>query len=113
MLKGVAETANWTTQKIGAARELIEHTAEYIRICLPKIYSHELVQVIFEQPYCRISNLVDKDIAKRQTASTYLKRLCEIDVLQEIHAGKEKLFVHPKLIKLMTEDDHQFEKYKL
>lgn len=111
MLKGVEDTANWTTQKIGSVRTLIEHTSDFIRASLPKIYSHELVQVIFEQPYCRIGNLVERDIAKRQTASTYLKQLCEIGVLHEIQSGKEKLFVHPKLIKLMTEDNHQFVNY--
>jgi len=58
MLKGVEYTASWTTQKIGSIRMLIEHTTEFIRASLPKIYSHELLQVIFEQPYCRIGNLV-------------------------------------------------------
>ena len=111
MLKGVEDTANWTTRKIESVRTLIEHTSDFIRASLPKIYSHELVQVIFEQPYCRIGNLVERDIAKRQTASTYLKQLCEIGVLHEIQSGKEKLFVHPKLIKLMTEDNHQFVNY--
>ncbi|MET1256393.1 protein adenylyltransferase Fic [Aliikangiella maris] len=111
MLAAVEQTAKWTTEKIGAVRELIEHTTEYIRESLPKIYSHELVQVIFEQPYCRIGNLVQRDIAKRQTASTYLKQLCEIGVLNEIQAGKEKLFVHPKLIQLMTSDNNQIAHY--
>ena len=49
----------------------MESTTDYVRAQLPKIYSYELVQLIFEQPYCRISNLVERDIAKRQTASTY------------------------------------------
>lgn len=39
---------------------------------LPVIYSRELVDVIFEQPYSRIGNLVDRGIAKRQAASRYL-----------------------------------------
>ena len=111
MLKAVEVTANWTTQKIDAVRKLIDRTSEYIKTNLPKIYSHELVQIIFEQPYCRISNLVESNIAKRQTASVYLKQLTEIGVLYEIQAGKEKLFVHPKLIQLMTEDNNNFEPY--
>ncbi len=69
------------------------------------------MQTIFEQPYCRISSLVKSDIAKRQTASVYLKQLADIGVLKEIQAGKEKLFVHPKLIQLMTEDNNNFELY--
>lgn len=112
MLKGIKETSIWTTNKIEAVRNLIEHTTEFIKINLPKIYSHELIQIIFEQPYCRISNLVENKIAKRQTASVYLKQLCDLGVLQEIQLGKEKLFVHPKLVQLMTKDEHDFNKYK-
>ncbi len=111
MLKGVENTATWTTQKIEGVRQLIEHTSEYVKTKLPKIYSYELVQIIFEQPYCRIANLVEKNIAKRQTASVYLKQLCDIGVLIEIQAGKEKLFVHPKLVQLMTDDKHSFDFY--
>ncbi|MDT0604921.1 protein adenylyltransferase Fic [Thalassotalea castellviae] len=111
ILKAVEETAKWTTDKISAVRELIEHTTKYIREQLPKIYTYELVKVIFEQPYCRISNLVDSDIAKRQTASVYLKQLCDIGVLTEIKEGKEKLFVHPKLVQLMTCETNDFENY--
>ncbi|MDW5502671.1 Fic family protein [Pseudomonas lundensis] len=111
MLTAVEQTAKWTTAKIAAVRALIEHTNEYIKHRLPKIYSHELVHIIFEQPYCRITNLVDGGIAKRQTASDYLKKLCDIGVLQEIQAGKEKLFVHPKLTTLMSHDSNQFTLY--
>lgn len=111
MLKAVEYTARWTTDKIAATRELIEETTRYIQCELPGVYSHELVQVIFEQPYCRIGNLVERDIAKRQTASIYLQQLCEIGVLQEIRAGREKLFVHPKLVRLMTEDGNEVAPY--
>ena len=104
MLRGVEQTANWTCEKIAAIKILMEQTANYIREHLPKIYSYELVQVIFEQPYCRINNLVERDIAKRQTASIYLKQLIEIGVLQEAVSGKEKLFVNPRLMKLMTSE---------
>ncbi len=111
ILKAVEQTATWTTQKITAVRQLIEHTTEFIKTNLPKIYSHELVQAIFEQPCCRITNLVEQNIAKRQTASVYLKQLCEIGVLQEITTGKEKLFIHSKLIQLITEGKHEFDYY--
>ncbi len=106
MLKGVEQTAIWTSDKITAIRALMESTTDYIKAQLPKTYSYELVQLIFEQPYCRINNLVERDIAKRQTASTYLKQLADIGVLQEINSGKEKLFVHPRLMTLMTKDSN-------
>lgn len=111
VLKTVETSASWTTRKIEAVRKLIEQTTEYVRDQLPQIYSHELIQVIFEQPYCRIQDLVQQDIAKRQTASVYLKQLSDIGVLYEMQAGKEKLFVHPKLIQLLTQDNNEFIPY--
>ena len=111
MLRAVEATSRWTTAKIAAIRRLAEHTTEYVRTQLPKIYSRELVDVIFEQPYCRIGNLVDKNIAQRQTASRYLKDLTDLGVLREMSVGKEKLFVHPKLMLLLTKDDNDFSPY--
>lgn len=111
-LHAVEITSQWTSNKIAAVRELVEHTKEHVRQNLPKIYSHELVQVIFEQPYCRIQNLVERGLAKRQTASVHLKQLCQIAVLQEIQAGREKFFVHPKLLHLMTTDENSFTPYE-
>ncbi|HEY1394122.1 MAG TPA: Fic family protein, partial [Methylibium sp.] len=99
------------TRKIAAIRSLVEHTASYVRERLPKIYSRELVDVIFEQPYCRIGNLVDKRVAQRQAASRYLKELSALGVLKELQAGKEKLFVHPKLMQLLVRDDNESAPY--
>lgn len=111
MLSAVEETARWTCVKIAAIRRLAEHTTQFVRAQLPKTYSRELVDVIFEQPYCRISNVVDKQIAQRQAASRYLKELVSIGVLQEVQVGKEKLFIHPKLMHLLTRDDNNFTPY--
>ncbi len=111
MLKAVEETSRWTTAKIGGIRALTEHTTAHVRQALPKIYSRELVDVIFEQPYCRISDLMTKGVAQRQAASRYLKELVGIGVLQEMAVGKEKLFIHPKLMQLLSWDGNEFVKY--
>lgn len=113
MLDAVEQTANWTRQKISAVAGLMEHTTQYLRQVAPSIYSRELVEQIFIQPYCRIGNLVDADIAKRQTASVYLKQLCEAGVLKEMKVGREKLFIHPKLIRLLTTNSNEFTEYPI
>ncbi len=107
MLAGVEETALWTTAKIEAIRELSLHTANHVRQELPKIYSRELIDVIFEQPYCRIANVVDRGIAGRQAASRYLHALSGIGVLEERKSGREKLFLHPTLLRLLTRDSNE------
>ncbi len=43
MLESVRVTAEWTTGKINAIRELLDQTATGIRQSLPKIYSRGLV----------------------------------------------------------------------
>lgn len=111
VLRGVEETANWTRQKIDAIRLLLAHTTDYVRDRAPKVYSHELVSLIFEQPYCRIGNVVDAGLLERRAASRYLKELAEIGVLEERTAGREKLFLHPKLLTLLTQDENDFEPY--
>lgn len=112
MLQGVEETAQWTTAKILAIKQLADHTAQHVRERLPKLYSRELVDVIFEQPYCRIANLVDRGIAQRQAASRYLHALAELGVLEEKTLGKEKLFVHPRLLRLLGNEAHEYERHE-
>jgi hypothetical protein len=59
---------------------------------------------MFMQPYCRISNLVEREIAQRQTASKMLKELVAQKVLREITLGREKVFINLELMKLLTRD---------
>ena len=104
MLAAIADTARWTTAKIAAMRDLMGRTAETVRTKAGGVYSRELIDLIFMQPYCRIGNLVDAGLCGRQTASIHLKSLCDIGVLEEIKAGREKLFIHPALMKLLLSE---------
>lgn len=111
MLDAVDETAGWTNQKIRAIRALMDHTMVHVQASTPKIYSRELVELIFSQAYCRIGNLVERGIAKRQAASTYLKALADIGVLEEEKVGRDKVFIHRKYMTLLGSDGHTFEPY--
>lgn len=102
MLDAVRSTAHWTTSRIKAIRALIDETAERMKHDAPGIYSRELTELIFVQPYCRIANVVEADIAQRQTASVYLKQLVDIGLLREMKAGREKLFINPRLIQVLS-----------
>jgi Fic family protein len=108
VLQGVEDTAAWTTEKIAAIRRLSEDTREFVKSRLPKIYSQELVDVLFEQPYCRIGNVVDAGVVERQAASRYLRTLAKAGILSERKAGREKLFVHTRLLDLLMSDRHAY-----
>lgn len=106
MLAAVTETALWTRDKVLAIQTLQARATAFMRSHASKIYSRELVDALFVQPYCRIQNLVDSGIAKRQTAAAYLNQLTDIGMLTGIKVGREKLFLHPHFVRLLTSDDH-------
>ncbi len=103
ILEAVKATAEWTTAKIGAIRGLLDETGAAIRQRMPKIYSRELAELIFVHPYCRISDVVAADIAKRQTATVYLKALAAQGVLEQVKAGRENLYINHPLLVLLAE----------
>ena len=107
MLRGIDETARWTVAKIAAIRALTATVTEHLRRAHPKLYDRDLVDVIFEQPYCRIRNVVDRGLGTRQSASRYLHGLVEARVLREVRVGREKLFLNPRLMTLLTRDSNE------
>jgi cell filamentation protein, protein adenylyltransferase len=103
LLTGIEETAEWTTGRIVAIRDLFDETLARCRAKLPsKVYSKELVELIFMQPYCKIQFLVEAGIAKRQTASEYLQELEKLGVLTAERQGREILYKHPALVKVLS-----------
>ena len=71
MLNAVEQTARATRERIVAIKDLMNKTGEMVRKKAPKIYSKDLVEVVFRQPYCKIKFLEEAGIGKRQTASAY------------------------------------------
>ena len=104
MLEAVKQTSVFTLNKVNAIYELFNNTVEEIRDKAEDIYSRELVEVIFGQPYCSIGILVQKGIASRNTASKYLKRLEGMGILESQAEGKETLFKNIKLYELMSKN---------
>lgn len=91
-----------TKNRIKAIHELMESTSLVIQQQLPKIYSKELFEVLFERPYCKIRFLEEAKIAQRQTASQYLKQLEEIGVLKTEKAGREKYYYNENFLKILS-----------
>lgn len=102
-LTAVEDTAKWTVKKILAIQNLISDTCNFVQTHAPLVYKKDLVELLFVQPYIRIGNLVECRLAERQTASKHLKTLCALDVLEEVQAGREKLFINKKFLDLLKE----------
>jgi len=83
MLDAVDQTARLTRDKILAIRELMIKTLEFAKENLPsRVYSKDLIELLFHQPYTKGQFLVDAGIAKRQAAADYLKKLKETGILK-------------------------------
>jgi Fic family protein len=111
MLKAVELTAIWTMHKIRAIRTLMDQATELMRTGAPKVYSRELVELLFTKPYCRISDLEERNIAKRQSASKYLKELVAIGMLIEEKSGRDKIYLHRTYMDLLSSDEHAVQPY--
>jgi Fic family protein len=107
MLSAVQETSEWTTAKIKAIDDLMTSTVRFVSAERPKIYSRELIEIIFTQPYCRIANIVQGGLANRATASKHLKQLADIGVLVERKEGRENLYINARFLDLLISDSNE------
>lgn len=102
LLRGLEETAVWTTERIRAIRELLDATVERVRSEAPKVYTRELVDLVFRLPYCKIAFVVEAGLAERKTASSYLQELERLGILESERVGREVIFKHPALLKVLA-----------
>ena len=101
ILEGIEETSKQTLEKIRAIRNLMESTLDRVKEKCPRVYSKELVETIFENPYSKIDFLVAKLGVNRKTASKYLKKLEENKFLSSLQVGKEVLYINNSLMKIL------------
>lgn len=103
MLEAVEQTSTYTHDKIISIRSLLENALEEGRKKLPeRVYSKELIELLFHQPYIKGQFLVDAGIAKRKTAAEYLKELEKAGILRLKKTGKENLYLNVALFKLLS-----------
>ncbi|MBW2109698.1 MAG: Fic family protein [Deltaproteobacteria bacterium] len=103
MLASVEETATFTRERILAIRDLMMETMEKARRELPRrVYSKELIELLFRQPYTKGQFLVDAGIAERKTAATYLRKLEKVGILKAQKIGRENLYLNWKLYDLLS-----------
>lgn len=102
MLTAVKATAKETLKLINQIHNLLQETIEKVRQEAEDIYSREFIDMLFMQPYCKISFLVDGGIASRNTASKYLNRLVDLGILELEKVGNESLYLNKKLYELLS-----------
>jgi len=103
MLEAVENTSVFTRQRILAIRKLLDETLELAKRKLPaRVYSKDLIELVFHQPYTKGQFVVEAGLAERQTAAEYLKELEDIGVLSPRKVGRENLYLNVKLYELLA-----------
>jgi len=67
-------------------------------------FSYELLQLMFTLPYLKIELLEKREIAHRQTASTWLKKLTDAGIVKPQKIGRTTYYVNYRLMELLSAD---------
>lgn len=103
-LKAVEDTALRTVKKIDSIQETMVYFSDQLKKKDSKLYSKELVEYLFEQPYARITALADRLDITRQTASNRLKKLEYYNLLTSVRAQNEIIYLNPYFIDELSKD---------
>ncbi len=104
MLEAIEVTAQKTLLMLERVHSAIEAAAVVARADMSKGYSRELIDVVFSQPFTRISHVEQAGIANRNTASTYLRELERLSILRGMKVGRERLFLNVTLMDVLSRD---------
>ena len=104
MLDMIETTANKGLIRLKEVIGLMEKTAEKIKSELPKVYSKDLIEIIFKLPYTKRQFLINAGLGTPKTVGNYLISLEEKGYLKSIKVGKEKLYLNHKLMKILERE---------
>lgn len=103
ILKGVAQTARGTLRQIDEISELQESVRIQVAKLLGGNFNNELLNVLFEQPYARITNVVQRCGVSRPTATKWLNELVNTQILTDLKIGRERLFINSPYLRILTD----------
>ena len=100
-LKSVEVTALETIDLIIGIKKLMQSYKKSLRTELPKIYSQDLLNNLFKNPYTKIEYL-EKDLGVSYlTARKYLDNIAKIGLLEKTKKGKSNYYINNGLIKIL------------
>lgn len=102
ILTALIETAQLTTKKIRAMLSLKEEFEKQMKEVLGASFSYELLQLMFTLPYLKIELLEKREIAHRQTASTWLKKLTDANIVKPQKIGRTTYYINYRLMELLS-----------
>lgn len=101
MLDMIEETSNKGLERLNRITSIMASTTEEIKKKLPKIYSKDLIEILFRLPYTKRQHLIDESIGNPKTVGNYLIALEEHGFLKSVRVGKEKLYLNEDLLRIL------------
>ena len=102
MLEGVRVTSIETLEIIDQIQELQLVMREELREVTRAGANADLLDLLFEQPYCRIADVVEACQVSRPTAAKWLGALVEAKKLLDVRVGRERLFINHRFIEVLS-----------
>ncbi len=102
ILKAVETQAAETADTVTKIKKMHHEYKETIKTRLPKIYTAELVDYLFANPFYsqqRLAQVINKE---RKTAAKYLNSLLEEKLIKAFKFKREKIYFCPELLKLLS-----------
>jgi len=103
MLDMIEETSLKGLERLNRIATAMDRITGEIKKKLPKIYSKDLIEILFRLPYTKRQYLIDENIGNPKTSGNYLAALEEKGFLQSVRVGKEKLYLNSQLLKILEE----------
>lgn len=101
MLKAIEHTSTGTLDLIGSIRQAMDETADTMKKQPGKLYSRDFLELLFEKPYIRISDIVAQGIASRNIASNYLRALEKCGIVRSEKKGRDMLYINTRLYNIL------------
>lgn len=101
MLDIVEQTAIKGRNQIKDIEKAMNKMGAEIQKKLPKLYSKDLLEILFHLPYTKRNFLEDAGLGNLKTVGNYLKELEDAGFLKSEQVGKEKLYLNHKLMAIL------------
>ena len=102
MIEGVRATSMQTLQMIDEIQDLQQQMKNELREATTAGANADLLDVLFERPYCRITDVVDRCGVSRPTASKWLDSLVDKGMLVDQRVGRERLFMNHRFLEVLA-----------
>ena len=102
MLRGVRLTSQLTLGLIDDIQRLQEEFRAEMRADTVIGANSDVLDLLFERPYCRIIDVIDRCGVSRPTASKWLNDLVSHSMLETLKTGRDRIFINTRLLKVLS-----------